>query len=177
MKERMPETAAAETAQAGAEAMHTVGSTAQAGAEAMLAVDGTAQAEEPEKTLEAVRAYFAADRFATENGAVIEEFGEGYALCSLQVEARHRNAIGAVMGGVLFTLADFAFAVAANWKQVGTVSVHGDIAFLSGVRGKRLLAEARCIRAGRSSCFYQVDVRDELGTHVARVSVTGFTKA
>ena len=93
-----------------------------------------------EKTLEAVRAYFAADRYAADSGAVIEEFGEGYALCSLQVEARHRNAIGAVMGGVLFTLADFAFAVAANWKQPGTVSLHGDIAFLSGVRGERLLA-------------------------------------
>ena len=160
----MPGTAASETVTA----METGADTAQAAA---------VQPEEQEKTLEAVRRYFAADRFAAGSGAVIEEFGEGYALCSLQVEARHRNAIGAVMGGVLFTLADFAFAVAANWKQVGTVSVHGDIAFLSGVRGKRLLAEARCIRAGRSSCFYQVDVRDELGTHVARVSVTGFTKA
>ena len=47
-------------------------------------------------------------RFATENGAVIEEVDDHYAKCSLKIENRHRNAMGAVMGGVYFTLADFA---------------------------------------------------------------------
>ena len=57
---------------------------------------------------------FENDRFATENGAVIEEVEEHYAKCSLKLGSHHRNAMGAVMGGVYFTLADFAFAVAAN---------------------------------------------------------------
>ena len=67
---------------------------------------------------------FENDRFATENGAVIEEVEEHYAQCSLKLGSRHRNAMGAVMGGVYFTLADFAFAVAANWQGTGTVSLH-----------------------------------------------------
>lgn len=54
---------------------------------------------------------FENDRFATENGAVIEEVEEHYAKCSLKLGSHHRNAMGAVMGGVYFTLADFAFAV------------------------------------------------------------------
>ena len=55
-------------------------------------------------SLEDVRKMFEHDRFATENGMVIEETGDGYAKCSLVLEARHRNAMGAVMGGAPFTL-------------------------------------------------------------------------
>ena len=73
------------------------------------------KAESPQKTLEEVRILFREDRFATENGAVIDEIGDHSAVCSLTVTDSHRNAMGAVMGGTYFMLADFAFAVAANW--------------------------------------------------------------
>ena len=73
---------------------------------------------------------FEKDRFATCNGAVIDEVEDHYAKCSLKISENHRNAMGAVMGGVYFTLADFAFAVAANWQQTGTVSLNSDIAYL-----------------------------------------------
>ena len=72
---------------------------------------------ETKKTLEGVRKIFEADRFATENGAVIEEIGEHSAICSLDITESHCNAMGAVMGGTYFMLADFAFAVAANWEK------------------------------------------------------------
>ena len=65
-----------------------------------------------EKSLTEVRKMFEKDRFATENGAMIEEIGNLYAKCSIQLEQRHKNALGAVMGGASFMLADFAFAVA-----------------------------------------------------------------
>ena len=71
---------------------------------------------ENKKTLEGVRKIFEGDRFATENGAVIEEIGDHSATCSLLITDSHRNAMGAVMGGTYFMLADFAFAVAANWE-------------------------------------------------------------
>ena len=64
------------------------------------------------KTLEEVRTIFEGDQFATENGAVIEEIGDHSATCSLVITDSHRNAMGAVMGGTYFMLADFAFAVA-----------------------------------------------------------------
>ena len=63
------------------------------------------------KTLEEVRKIFENDRFATENGAIIDEIGESSAVCSLTLTSSHRNAMGAVMGGVYFMLADFAFDV------------------------------------------------------------------
>ena len=117
---------------------------------------------------------FMKDRFATENGAVIDEVDDHYAKCSLKIKDRHRNAMGAVMGGVYFTLADFAFAVAANWQEIGVVSLNSAISYLGAAKGEMLTAEARCIKNGRTTSFYQVDVKDELGNLAAVVTTTGY---
>ena len=100
---------------------------------------------ENSKALEEVRKVFEGDRFATQNGAVIDEIGDRSAVCSLSLTPSHRNAMGAVMGGVYFMLADFAFAVASNWENMGCVSLRSDISFLSGAKGERLIAKAECI--------------------------------
>ena len=128
-------------------------------------------------TLETVRNRFRNDCFATQNGAVIDEVGPHYAKCSLTLDAHHRNAMGAVMGGVSFTLADFTFAVASNWEQPGTVSLDSSITYLGPVRGTRLIAEATCIKHGRSTSCYRIDVFDDQGNAVAAVMTTGFFKA
>ncbi|BFL46834.1 PaaI family thioesterase [Lactonifactor longoviformis] len=128
------------------------------------------------QTLERVRKLFEGDRFATENGAVIEEIADHYAKCSLILERRHRNAMGAAMGGVSFTLADFAFAVASNWQVMGTVSLNSSITYLGAPKGEKLIAEAVCIKDGRTTCCYQMNVYDELGNAVAAVLTTGYHK-
>ncbi len=126
------------------------------------------------KTLEEVRNIFLADRFANENGAVIEAFDEGYAKCTLALEARHRNAAGGVMGGVPFMLADFAFAVAVNHEKMGTVSLASTISYLGAAKGNTLIAEAHCVKEGRNTCYYRVDVTDDTGRAVAEVTINGF---
>ena len=120
---------------------------------------------------------FEKDRFATENGAVIEEVDDHYARCALEVKEKHRNAMGAVMGGVYFTLADFAFAVAANWQEIGTVSLTSDIAYLGTAKGDRLTAEAFCVKNGRTTSYYRIEVKDEFGKLAAIVNTTGYKKA
>lgn len=129
---------------------------------------------ENEKTLEEVRRIFEGDRFAMENGAFIEEVGENTATCSLVITDSHRNAMGAVMGGTYFMLADFAFAVAANWKKLGCVSLRSDISFLGAAKGEKLIAKAVCIKDGRSTVCYRVDVTDNLGNLTATVTATGY---
>ena len=124
-------------------------------------------------TLEKVRKIFEGNRFATENGAVIEEIGHHSAVCSLLITDSHRNAMGAVMGGVYFMLADFAFAVAANWEKMGCVSLRSDISFLGTAKGKKLIAKAVCLKDGRTTACYRVDVTDELGNLAATVTATG----
>lgn len=128
------------------------------------------------KTLDEVRKLFENDRFATENGAVIEEIGDLYAKCSLNLTDSHKNALGAVMGGVSFTLADFAFAVASNWQEPGVVSLSSNIAYLGTAKGKSLIAEARCVKNGRTTSYYNISIQDELGNQVAAVTTTGYRK-
>lgn len=117
---------------------------------------------------------FMQDRFATENGAVIDEVDDHYAKCSLKIEDRHRNAMGAVMGGVYFTLADFALAVASNWQEMGSVSLNSEIAYLTAAKGEKLTAEAVCIKNGRTTGYYRIDVRDEFGNLAVAVTATTF---
>ncbi len=126
------------------------------------------------QTLEEIRTYFRNDRFASAAGCEIEEVGEKYAKCSLLLSDLHRNALGGVMGGAIFTLADLAFAVATNWEKPGTVAISSNIAYLSAPRGTCLTAEAECIKDGRTTCYYRIPVKDELGTPVAELTVTGF---
>ncbi len=128
--------------------------------------------------IEEVRSFFAHDLFATEAcGCRIVEAARGHAVTELDIEPRHRNAMGAVMGGAIFTLADYALAVACNIGEAPTVSVSNTIEFLSGARGDRLIATCNADKSGRSLGFYTVDVRDGLGTHVARMSATCFRRA
>ena len=126
------------------------------------------------KTLEEVRKIFEGDRFATENGAVIEEIGDHSATCSLVITDSHRNAMGAVMGGTYFMLADFAFAVAANWQKMGCVSLRSDISFLGVAKGEKLIAKAVCVKNGKTTACYRVDVMDDLGNLTATVIATGY---
>ena len=126
------------------------------------------------KTLEEVRKIFEGDRFATENGAVIEEIGDRSATCSLTITNSHRNAMGAVMGGAYFMLADFAFAVAANWENMGCVSLRSDISFLGTAKGEKLIAKAVCIKDGKSTVCYRIDVTDDLGNLTATITTTGY---
>ena len=127
--------------------------------------------------LDKIRDFFKNDQFATLcAGAQIDEAGKNYARCSLKLERKHKNAMGGVMGGVMYTLADFAFAIASNLGAPPTVSVSGQIVYLGTVKGEYLIAETRCLHAGRSGCSFLVTITDELGSDVASVTIYGFRK-
>ena len=114
--------------------------------------------------LQKAREFFSGDKFATEaTGIVLEDVGERYAKCSLKIQPHHKNAVGAVMGGVYFTLADFCFAV----------TVVSQMNFLSATRGDTLFAESKVIKDGRTNCFYEIKITDNLGKKIAVASFTG----
>ena len=83
--------------------------------------------------LDEARVFTAKDRYATEvTGIVLEEVGEHYAKCSLKLDERHINAIGQVMGGVIYTMADLTFAVSTNFHtEHPTVSNVAQISYLN----------------------------------------------
>ena len=127
-------------------------------------------------TLEEIRNRFKNDHFATDaTGIVIDSAEPGRAVCSLTLEKRHMNDNNVPMGGAVFTLADFVCAIAANgYSEKKTVSQNVSITFLAPAKGKRLIAEAFCLREGRTTALYTADVRDELGTYVAHAVLNGY---
>lgn len=123
--------------------------------------------------LERAREFFIKDRYAMDTGIKIEEVGANYAKCSLKIIDKHTNAVGHVMGGVIFTLADFVFAVSTNFNQPTTVTTTSQICYLSSPKGDTLYAESKLLKDGRRNCFYEINVTDNLGNHIAVITTNG----
>ena len=103
-------------------------------------------------------------------GIVIEGAREGYSKLSMKLRADMLNGHGAAHGGVIFALADTAFAYACNSRNEITVAQSATITFLSAAReGETLVAESRePARQGRSGT-YHVSVRSDDGRAVAEL--------
>ncbi len=124
--------------------------------------------------LESAKDFFSKDLYATEaTGIVIEEVGKNYAKCSLKIERKHMNAVGHVMGGVMFTLADFVFAISTNRDGQFTVTTSSTINYLSSPKGSILYGQSKLLKDGKTTCFYQIDITDDVGTYVAVINTTG----
>lgn len=127
------------------------------------------------ESLEAAREFFRGDRYATESGMVIDELEEGRSVCSFEINEHHMNAEGGLMGGAIFTLADFAFASAAATLHRPNVAMQVSMNYLNSAnKGKKLIATAECLKNGRTTCVFNVMVRDELERDIAQAVMTGF---
>lgn len=131
---------------------------------------------------EKARMLFANDLYATQQTAiVIDNVHDGEATCSISLSPSHRNAKGAVMGGVLFTLADFAFAIAVHYDDLASddniilhwVSSSSSINFIRSPKGNYLTATARRLHKGAATAVYQTTILDDEARTVAIVTTTG----
>ena len=126
------------------------------------------------KDVEEAREFFRNDKFATTNGVVLDELTDERCVCSMEIADIHRNALGGVMGGAIFTLADYAFAIASNNDHKPTVALDVNIHFLSASKGGRLTATSRCVKSGRTTSVYEIMVTDESGKEIAMMIGTGY---
>ncbi len=125
-------------------------------------------------SIEEAMEFFKNDKFATNIGIQIDELNEDSCQCSLKLNDGHKNAVGGVMGGVMFTLADFSFAVLSNHLHYPTVAQQVSVNYLSAPKGDKLIAKAICKKNGRSSSIINVDVMDDAGRDVVQFIGTGF---
>ena len=108
------------------------------------------------------------DHAATAWGLEIEAVREGYAKVAMPTTRDMSNGYGMVHGGMIFALADTAFAYACNSRDVVTVAQHGSISFIDAGRvGERLVAEAREVGSRGRSGVYAVTVSGGDGRVVA----------
>lgn len=118
--------------------------------------------------------FFKGDKFATNAGCEILEVDEGYCKAKMTATDGHRNGYGGIMGGAIFTLADFAFAVACNAAGVKTLGLGSNISFVGNTKKDVLYATATCLKDGKSTCTYMVEVLDDEGRKIAYSQMTGF---
>ncbi|MBQ3901875.1 MAG: PaaI family thioesterase [Lachnospiraceae bacterium] len=127
-----------------------------------------------ERELEEVRNFFASDKYAMEaTGIVIDEAGDDYSKVSVKINDSHLSATGHVMGGVMFVLSDFAFAVATNTRGRMCVNTSSSIQYLFSPSDGTLFATARLVKSGKRIAFYEVDVTDDKGHDVSHAQITG----
>ena len=116
------------------------------------------------------------DRAARALGICIEANEPGRAVMSMLVREDMTNGFAITHGGMVFALADTAFAYACNEDEKVTVAAGADITFLKPTTaGQTLTATAvRRVRSGRSG-LYDVTVTDETGDVVAEFRGRSFT--
>jgi len=108
-------------------------------------------------------------------GLTIDEVREGYARVSMVVRADMLNGHGFAHGGMIFALADSAFAYVCNGANHASMAAQASIVFLDKVReGETLIAEAKEVaREGRAGVT-RVAIRAEDGRAVAEF--TGYSR-
>jgi acyl-CoA thioesterase len=115
---------------------------------------------------ESIRAVLGDDRVAEYFGMKAESVGEGAAVVTLTIDDRHQNGNGVAHGGVIFSLADVAFALACN-SRGHAVSANSSITFCAPGKSGTLRATAREISLSRKLGTYEVTITGDDGKVIA----------
>ena len=122
------------------------------------------------------RSMLAAEGTGPAWGIAIEEAREGYARIRMTLTAAMLNGHGIAHGGMVFALADTAFAYACNSRNLRTVAAQASITFLDQAKeGEMLIAEAQERALVGRSGVYNVSVRSADGRAIAEFQ--GFSRS
>ena len=120
----------------------------------------------------------ASDHAKAHFGMWIQELQRGRAVLSMRVRKEMTNGFAITHGGVVFALADTAFAYACNETEAQTVASGAEISFLRpSAAGDVLTASAvRRVRQGRTG-IYDVTVTNQRDETDAEFRGRSFTTA
>lgn len=117
--------------------------------------------------MEEIKNFFKRDNFSNLVGIELLEVKPGYARTKLEIKPHHLNGFRVVHGGVIFTLADLACAVASNADGQLTVSVSASIHYIKSGKGGSLFAEAKKTCSNDKLSSYEITVSDDKGEKIA----------
>jgi uncharacterized protein (TIGR00369 family) len=104
-----------------------------------------------------------------------ETLGSGSAKLSMPIEPHLTNSLGTAHGGVIVSLLDVALCTAARTlhpESIGVITIDLSTSFIGGATGRKLFAEARVMRDGRSMSFVEAEAKNEDGSLVAKAIAT-----
>ncbi len=126
--------------------------------------------------LELTKRFFEDDGFVKLAGIEIVEVTAKKAVVRAKITDDHRNANGSVQGGMLYTVADFAFAVLGNHIHPVTVTQMGQISYVKAAYTKEITATAtETVRSGHTTVS-EVVIKDDVGQTVCVCTFNGFVK-
>lgn len=106
-------------------------------------------------------AFLEADPFSKQLGIRLVSASPGKSTLQLDISNNHLNSHGTVHGGVIFSLADVAFAVASNTSGVPAVAINTSITYMKAASSGTLIAEAKEFSSNPKLGSYVVEVYDQ----------------
>ena len=109
------------------------------------------------------------DQASKHLGLILEKISPGHAEMTLLINKRHLNGHSICHGGIIFSLADSAFAFACNTYNESTVAQNNSITFIRPAFLKQKLTARACEvnKSGRSG-IYDVSVTNESDEVIAQ---------
>ncbi len=105
------------------------------------------------------------------------ELSEGYAKVSVTLRPEHTNFLGVIDGGLVMSLADYAFACSCNTFGQTRVATQFSTNLISASALKgTLMAEARTIHAGKTMALTEISVTEASGKVIAKATGIAITK-
>jgi acyl-CoA thioesterase len=113
------------------------------------------------------KTFFSNDAWAQESGIGLIDVSAGRAKVRMTIEKRHMNGNGTVHGGVIFTLADTAFALASNSHGIPAAAINAHISYVKSATAGTLSAEATESSLSPKIATYSVIVTNDNGEKIA----------
>lgn len=127
---------------------------------------------------EKIIAHIQKDAYAQQLGATLVALKPGYSCFNMTVQPEMVNFHGTTHGGVVFGLADVAFAAASNSRGQTAVALNMDISFLKATQaGDQLQAVAQEQHQGGPIALYDIVVTQQpSGELVAKLQAMVYRK-
>lgn len=126
-----------------------------------------------QKTLDFFRAN---DQFARHCGIELLEAKPGWSRVKMEIQEFHLNGAKTVHGGAIFTLADYAFAVAVNTQGQLALAINASTSFVKAAYSGTLYAEAEELSLTSRLGTYQVRISDDNQQLIALFQGTAYRK-
>lgn len=125
---------------------------------------------------ELTRRIFENDGYVKLSGIEILEITKEKSVVRAAIKEEHRNATGSAQGGMLYTVADFAFAILSNYLHPVTVTQGGQIHYVRAARTDEVRATAVEVSRTGHNTVCDVTVCDKEGETVCLCRFNGFVK-
>jgi len=117
------------------------------------------------------------DKFARHLGIQIVETAPGYAKTRLVLREEFLNGLDVAHGGVIFSLIDYAFALASNTPEESGLAINANIHFIkSAVLTEQIIAEVKEVSRSRKLGTYQGVVTNQDGAILAQFQAMAYLR-